>query len=475
VIGSYIVVLTDQRPMARHITRAVLSSGSDVRIVSTTDALQSALDERAPDLLILDCDADPSHLESVLQGFAKLPGKVSVVLLSIGVDKQSLAELIRRNDVSHLVAKHGAIRAVYPMLDERELLVTCEKLISRNIFGLDKYIGTWGVLLHRATITSMSDKSDFTRRFEQYLRDLDCPGGVVPEIVTVAEELILNAVVHAPRLPDGSPKYEHLGPRPDLVLEPREYVQVAYGCDGRHLMVSVSDNFGSLSRQALYNYLTRGFGTEPLEVESKAGGAGLGLSLSVRSMHQLIFNVQDSVRTEAIAGWYIRVANAREFKQVAKSLNLFWLPARSEPLLEQEQTATMVRLSGNIDQSTDLARVGPAVVFDLREVTQITPSGLTRWLKFIRDEHGRVEIRACPPQFVHAAVQAAEAIKGVGVRTLLVPGECMSCGRTVTYEKALPEVFQPTQARCAQCGGALRFAGERKDYERFLDSYRAVV
>jgi hypothetical protein len=90
-------------------------------------------------------------------------------------------------------------------------------------------------------------------------------------------------------------------------------------------MLSVTDKFGLLERKRLQGYLFRAFG--PLETETKVSGAGIGLSMSFRNVHQLIFNVHQGKRTEAIAGWDLRIKTVSEFRRLNKSLNLFWLPA----------------------------------------------------------------------------------------------------------------------------------------------------
>jgi hypothetical protein len=250
--------------------------------------------------------------------------------MSVSASTAPLIALLSKHEIGNLIAKHGALRAVYPVLDERELLVTCEKVIRRDIFGITKYVGSWGIRLHSSVLRSLADKGTVLERFETYLVALDCPETIIQSIVTVGEELILNAVVHAPRTKDGTSKYASIGPQPGLVLEPEEYVQVSYGCDGQRLMLSVSDNFGMLERKTLHSYLSRGIEGR-LTPEVKPSGAGLGLTLSLRGVHQLIFNIQDHVRTEVIAGWYLRVNSSGEFRQIAKSLNVFWLPKDSVP------------------------------------------------------------------------------------------------------------------------------------------------
>ena len=333
-MGSVVAVITPHRQNRRQIARALHSGGIEPCFFEQIgDAAIDDILARAPGITILDCDAfDPAH---TLAAVRRLEGKSSVVLLSSSADKSQLLALIQQHDIANLVAKHGAIRAVFPMLDERELLVTCEKVLRRHIFGVDKYVGSWGVVLHRFTLTRLAQKTELLGRFEAYLTGLDVPETIVQGIVTVAEELLLNAVIHAPRNPDGSAKYEQIGPRADLVLEPGEEVQVSYGCDGQRLMVSVSDNFGRLEKRTLRSYLTRAFDGALLQPEEKISGAGLGLSMALRSIHQLIFNIQDQRRTEVIAGWYLRVNTAGEFRQVGKSLNVFWLPKDSVPRADE--------------------------------------------------------------------------------------------------------------------------------------------
>jgi hypothetical protein len=331
-----VAVYTTDRNTRRQVSRALGSGRMTVLHLDSPGQIEIILGQRQAQLLVLDCDnGDAAHAAQILTAVAARP--IPVVLLSLDGDK-ALLELLEGVDVTHLIAKHGAMRvatsvsgkrAPYAVLDERELLVTCEKVLTRDIFGIEKYVGSWGVAFLKATIRSMADKAPFLTDLERYLAQLEVPGSVIPEMLTATEELIINAIVHAPRLPDGTPKYEELGPSRDIVLTASEYVDIAYGCDGQRLMVSVSDRFGTLEKRTLLTYLKRAFA--PV-VEDKPGGAGLGLSMSMRSIHQLIFNVQKNKRTEAIAGWYLRFQNAQEFRQVGKSLNIFWLSEDAQQL-----------------------------------------------------------------------------------------------------------------------------------------------
>lgn len=336
MIEASILVVTDQRPLKRDVARALRAAGSTLTFAEDASGFATALDGQRIDLVILDCDlGDQEGRLQVLDLLAKRASPIPLVLLSVGTDKAPLLELFERHEVNNLIAKHApSARAIQATLDERELLVTCEKLLRRNIFGVEKYVGSWGVVMNRATITSVADKSRFIETFEQYLLSLSCPRGVIPDMLVAADELILNAVVHAPRSADGTQKYEHLGPRPDLALQPEEFVEVVYACDGQRLMLSVSDRFGGLSKPKLRSYVLHRFcDDDKVEPETKVSGAGLGLMMAFRSIHQLIVNVQETKRTEVIAGWHLRgISSGGDFRQVAKSMNIFCLPPEAAPV-----------------------------------------------------------------------------------------------------------------------------------------------
>jgi CheY-like chemotaxis protein len=326
-----ILVFTSDRQLRRQVVRSLRAGAFETRFASEQEALDGLGEHQRPDLLIIDCDSTSmERCDQVISMVSGWERSVPLVLLSKGGNREAVLNLFRKNEINNLLARQEVVHSIHPVLDERELLVTCKKLIQRSIFGVEKYVGSWGIVLHRATITSLADKRAFLDRFAEYLSSLECPRQIIPEMLVAAEELILNAVVHAPRTEDGRSKYDEVGPRPDLALAPGEFVEVVYVCDGQRLMVSVSDNFGMLTKSKLQDYIVLRLGDEQLEPEDKVAGAGLGLSLAFRSIHQLIVNVQSARRTEVIAGWNLRVASGNEFRRIGKSLNIFWLPAEPE-------------------------------------------------------------------------------------------------------------------------------------------------
>jgi len=296
-------------------------------------------------------------------------------------------------------------------------------------------------------------------------------------------------MIHAPVDAEGNPKYRHLPRSRELRLEPGETVQVGYGCDGQRLMLSVSDNFGRLDKETLYKYLAAAFQKQLLTPEDKPSGAGLGLSMSFHSIHQLIFNIHDHQRTEAIAGWYLRLDTTGEFRKVEKSLNIFWLPEGSEPSsevlpplgedrepeiegaepwrsFEASDDGSVIALRGRVDGETDFSRALGASVIDLRAVTSFNSPGVLAWRRFIQARQGKgLVLRACPQSLVSQAAMIKGMMERVQVETVLAPYSCNSCELEQDLERRVIEVFRSRDLSCAKCGGDVEFAGLHEEYE----------
>lgn len=502
-MSSFITVITSLNQTRRQVSRALYSGGAELRFLERPADLEGFVSSPdRPALLILDADSvDAAGVDTALQLARKGATSIPVIILSLGADKGALMHLLSSYDIGNLVAKHGAVRAVFPVLDERELLVTCQKVLRRDIFGIDKYLGSWGIAVHRASLAGMTDKYRVLSEFEAYLTDLACPPAVVPDMLTVADELMINAIIHAPRNPDGTPRYEHLEPSADFVVAPEDAAEVAYACDGQRLMFAVADRFGALNRNTLQNYVTRGFSGQKVSVESKASGAGIGLTMSLRRIHQLVFNIQESVRTEVIAGWYMRVENATEFRQVSKSLNVFWLPRNPAALSApaparppapsqarpssvtsahaQTQKAkpgaasqlSTIQLTGRIDERTRVSVGEEGARIDLRGVTGISSTGVLHWVRMMASISDRpIELVAIPEPMVRLACEVDGVIGHAAVSTVLAPFECSACGGAQQLELAPQEVMSEVPRACAVCTKPLTFVGVSWEYEGLLES-----
>ncbi len=142
---------------------------------------------------------------------------------------------------------------------------------------------------------------------------------------TATDELITNALYNAPVDISGAHRYAHLPRSEPVVLEPGEVVEVTIGVDGRKLALRVADPFGSLAPPRLLSVLSRGLAMT--EIESKQGGAGLGLGWLFRAAVHLAVCITPLRSTEVLALFDLSLSN-RVLEQMPRSFDLAVLPAR---------------------------------------------------------------------------------------------------------------------------------------------------
>jgi hypothetical protein len=319
-----VLVVSGNRNLRRRVTRALASAGFSVDCCAASQEEFQSHIAVAPAMCIVDADEPEGAVRWILDTLYRSYADVVSLLLSHDHRSSFILDLLSATNLSNLIAKHGAITANLDLIDESELIVTCQKLFARDIFGLEKYLPIWGIEIHDRVLRATDDKYTVKADIARFLDDIDCSGPIKNSVALVADELIMNAIFNAPRSGVGEGKYTSVERREHIVLEPQEEVTVRYACDGKNVLLSVRDQFGSLTRDVIVKYLERCFDEGPAEIEQKKAGAGLGLYLVFQSITQLTFNIHMGHSTEVIAIFYVR-SGSRAFKQSGRSLNIFLL------------------------------------------------------------------------------------------------------------------------------------------------------
>ncbi len=321
-----VTAITSDRPALRHLTRALASAGFLVHECSF-DRYQIADElDKERDLYLIDGDENTTEAGWLLhQLVIREQGLVdSSILRSLvfahEAEHNRVLDLISDVGIYNFISRHGD--SSQRMLDEGELIVSCRKLLTKDIFGLEKYFGMWGLEHYQHTIASNRDKIDAIEQLERFLSAVVCNRRIMPGIAMAAEELVMNALFVAPRDEQGKIKYANVDRRDPFTLEAGEEATISWACDGCYVGLSVSDPHGSLTRDVVMRYLKHCFhGTKEMD-ESKGRGAKLGLYMLFNTCTQLIFNLDEGNRTEVVALFYIR-GGARAFKESGRSLNIF--------------------------------------------------------------------------------------------------------------------------------------------------------
>jgi len=210
--------------------------------------------------------------------------------------------------------------------DDDEFIASATKALRGNIFGLQKYF-PWGVTTYSMVVSSGEQKAKAVDVILQYANVAGLRGQVRDRIQIVADELMMNALYHAPVDADGKERFANRAIKELSQLPEVPAIEVTYGSSGRYFGISVRDGAGSLTRERAVSYLARAQG-ELADIEQKIGGAGLGLVTVLRSASKVVFNLQPGSSTEVIALFDMDMFG--KGKVGARSVHVFTAPPEPE-------------------------------------------------------------------------------------------------------------------------------------------------
>lgn len=308
-IRSRLVLLADTDKKQQVISRLALS-GTGVKLdiaSSSEEALRSVESSAKYDLIFVSSD-----LADLIPLFkAKAPTSKLVFMASANVPAEVPILKAHAPLISNIVSRHTEDRT----FTVKNVATTVSKLVSKDIFGLEKYM-IWGVEVQKQPVTGSASRSSLVNDLRAHFRGIGVRSAIVDRAATVAEELLMNAIYDAPTAADGTPLYNHLPRTTSVDLKPGEQGLLSYACDGMLAALSVSDPFGGFGIETLLNYLERNYSprndspqteTPPKRPRSDGpqmegkGGAGRGLHQIIENSNLVVFNVKRNVRTEVIA------------------------------------------------------------------------------------------------------------------------------------------------------------------------------
>ncbi len=305
------VCATQDRDLRRLVRRTLRSAGFEVQFVEGPKALPDATD--LLDLVLVDRESGTT--KEINEAIERLHEASHVVLIGGWEGWNEILDLMRSSRCHNLLCRQVP-------LEEEELTVTSAKLVTNDIFGLEKYI-VWGTVVHEAEVSTYDDKRMVIQDVAAFARSVGCRRHVVSRIEVVVDELLMNALYDAPAVARGLNRKELLSravPGGPPISD--ETVTVQFASDGRYLAVSVKDRFGRLAKNDILDNLARAANTGGSPLRDPGSGAGLGLYFVMRSVSRLVINVSKGQATEAICFFDIR-RRPRQTPTEAHSLNIF--------------------------------------------------------------------------------------------------------------------------------------------------------
>lgn len=279
-----VVVIDDDRRVRTQVMRGLGATRTAVRGAASGAEARALLDDDADAVIVIAasrCTDDDVTLAAT--------GGRTVILYD--VSRAAALTLVARAEVAHLV---GGDRP--DLIDQ--LLVTVQKLVRRDLFGLEKYLA-WSATIWERPLTSTGDRPGARAEIAATLTRLGAPARAVRNAVLIADELIANAIHNAPIDGDGVPYLREHRRDVERPLRARERPRLRWGGDGRRVAIEVTDRFGTLRAREVRHHVGKLRARDP-EIRVDTAGAGLGLAMTYAASSQLVFNLDPGSLGQAI-------------------------------------------------------------------------------------------------------------------------------------------------------------------------------
>ena len=278
---KYRILIVDDERAIRMMLLDFLESKYSIETAETGDEALDILEKNSFDLVISDINMPGMSGPQLLAKIRKLyPETKTALITAYNVD-----EYIR-------AAKEYSITNIIPKtvpFNFSELDFTVRGLVTGEIFGLPRYLHADGTIIEKHTITCTND----ARRVQDQLIELfEEKFGTSGDMKLILDEIITNAIYHAPTHDDGTEKYTEFS---NITLEKDEYIYVECGYDDEKYGVAIVDYQGRLSKERVLYKIDRQITGEGLLDDS-----GRGIHMSRLFADRMIINIDPNKKTEVI-------------------------------------------------------------------------------------------------------------------------------------------------------------------------------
>lgn len=211
------------------------------------------------------------------------------------------------------------------LVEGDEFMRLVNTIIHWNIFGLNKHM-VWNTPSILIEIKNAKEKKAALIHMFTHLSKKGVRSAVRDNIEAVTDEILMNALYHAPVDKHGNERYANIS-RKELASFPNlDPITMQYCINDNYFGLAVRDQFGSLAKQNLVKYLNRSKNSETV-IENKTSGAGLGLLHTLQLTSKLVFNINQDVSTEVIALFDLK----NRSRNIANLDSLHILTSQSQP------------------------------------------------------------------------------------------------------------------------------------------------
>jgi hypothetical protein len=181
---------------------------------------------------------------------------------------------------------------------DRGVFVTAQKLLSGDLFGIEKYLPS-GTPVQYLRIHDFDGRTQAVDTVVAYAEAEKFRRQTRQSIAQVCEELLMNALYDAPVDEGGRPLFADVDPHERVRLGSPRPVSLRYAATEHQFAVAVRDRFGRLAKSTILAYIHKCLAADD-QIDRKAMGAGLGLYMVASATAAYVVNVAHDVATEVI-------------------------------------------------------------------------------------------------------------------------------------------------------------------------------
>ena len=282
--------------------RRVLAISSDLdqlrRIVATLERAGAEVDAvRSIDAIAADViphryvffaahNGEIGHLETLVP---KLRERAHVTIVTPQAKLSELTTYLKDDRVNHVVVGDELDHGV---------LVTAQKLLTGDIFGIEKYLPP-GTEVRYARLRDFEGRGRAIQTVLDFAEQSKMRRQVRTAIGAVCEELLMNALYDAPVDAEGNPVFADVDPHDRRDTRSPRPVSIRYAATDTMFAVAVRDRFGRLAKNTILAYIEKCI-SSPNQIDRKTYGAGLGLYLVANAAASYVVNVACGIATEVV-------------------------------------------------------------------------------------------------------------------------------------------------------------------------------
>jgi len=315
-----VLAISPNLDQLRRIVDSLQRAGATVDAIRNTEAIES--DRIGHRYVFIDIgdgatDEAKADLQVILNRTSE---RTHIAVITDNAPLQEFARLLDDVRVNHIISREEIERGVF---------VTAQKLLSGDIFGIERYLPE-GTPVHYCRLNDFAGRGKAIDTVLDFAEESKIRSRLRQGIGQVCEELLMNALYDAPVDESGAQVFAEVDPHDRVATCSPRPVSIRYAATETQFAIAVRDRYGRLAKNTIIAYINKCL-TSDNQIDRKTYGAGLGLYIVANAAASYVVNVAYDIATEVICTF------DRKSKIPLRLVGVFIHPGEAE-MLQQGPT-----------------------------------------------------------------------------------------------------------------------------------------